>query len=124
MTKFDDDLATALSADDKAFLKDLENGRGMFDQLGATFQGPMRFWTYLMGLYSFVFFGLAVFCGWNAFVATDLRATVLWAAGTLIATLAVTMLKMWLFDRMNTLSLLGELKKIELRLAQLSEKQG
>ncbi|MEO9467842.1 DUF6768 family protein [Parasphingorhabdus sp.] len=124
MTKFDDELRAGLTADDKAFLDDLENGRGLFDQLGATLQGPMRFWTWMMGVYTLIFFGLAVFCGWNAFAATEVRETILWSAGTIIATTAVSMLKMWLFDRMNTLTLLGELKQIELRLAQLSEKRG
>ncbi len=119
MTKFDDDLGASLSADDKAFLQDLENGRGLFDQLGATFQGPMRFWTYLAGVYAFAFFLLAVFCGWQAIEAQALRDTVLWSAGCVIAFIALGLLKMWLFDRMSTLSLLGEMKKIQLRLAQL-----
>ena len=31
-------------------------------------------------------------------------------------------MKMWMFDRMNLLSLLAEMKRIELRVAQLSER--
>ncbi len=124
MTKFDDELAATLSADDKAFLKDLEDGRGMFEQLGSAFQGPMRFWTYLMFVYTLAFVALAFFCGWQAIEAVELRETILWSAGCVISFIAIGLLKMWLFDRMNTLTILGELKKIELRLAQLSDARG
>lgn len=124
MTKFDDKLGASLSADDQAFLEDLENGRGLFEQLGSTFQGPMRFWTYLMGIYTLGFTVLAFFCGWQAFLAIEVRETILWSAGCVISFIAVVMLKMWLFDRMNTLTILGELKKIELRVAQLGDVRG
>ncbi|MFK7843091.1 MAG: DUF6768 family protein, partial [Sphingorhabdus sp.] len=50
MTQFDEELAADIAADDKAFLDDLENGRGLFDQLGATLHGPMRFWSYIVGI--------------------------------------------------------------------------
>ena len=68
MSKFDSDLNAALSADDKAFLDDLEGGRGLFDQLGATLQGPMRFWSYIVGIFSFVF-------SWLQFIAVGMLST-------------------------------------------------
>ncbi len=119
MTKFDDQLGAALNADDKAFLDDLENGRGLFDQLGATLHGPMRFWSYIVGISTFVFFLFALYCGWQAFQAEQVRETILWSAGFLTLFQAIGLLKMWMFDRMNLLSLLAEMKKIELRVVQL-----
>lgn len=121
MTKFDDQLGAALNADDKAFLDDLENGRGLFDQLGATLRGPMRFWSYIVGIFTFAFFLLALYCGWQAFQAEQVRETILWSAGFLALFQATGLLKMWMFDRMNLLSLLAEMKKIELRVAQLGD---
>ncbi|MFK7840930.1 MAG: DUF6768 family protein, partial [Sphingorhabdus sp.] len=113
------ELAADIAADDKAFLDDLENGRGLFDQLGATLHGPMRFWSYIVGISTFAFFLLALYCGWQAFQAEQIRETILWSAGFLMLFQSVGLLKMWLFDRMNLLSLLAEMKKIELRVAQL-----
>ena len=121
MTKFDNELNAGLAADDEAFLADLENGRGLFEQLEATLHGPMRFWSYLMGVFTFIFFLLALYCGWQAFHATQLRETILWSVGVLLTFQAVSFLKMWLFDRMNLLSLLAEMKKIELRVVRLSD---
>lgn len=105
MTKFDDELGATLSADDRAFLEDLEDGRGMFEQLGSAFQGPMRVWTYLMGLYTLIFTVVAFFSGWQAIEAVELRETILWSAGCVISIVAIGLLKMWLFDRMNTLTI-------------------
>ena len=122
MGKFDNDLSAALSADDKAFLEDLEGGRGLFDQLGATMKGPMRFWSYLITVVTFLWFLFAIYCGWQALQAEALRETVLWSVGFLLSFQAVGLLKMWMFDRMNLLSLLAEMKRIELRVAQLSER--
>lgn len=123
MGKFENDLGNALNADDRAFLDDLENGRGLFDQLGATLQGPMRFWSYMAFVFTFGFFVMTVYCGWQAFHAEQARETVLWAAGALLFFTTVGFFKMWMFDRMNMLSLLGEMKRIELRLAQIAEHQ-
>ncbi|WP_211051143.1 DUF6768 family protein [Parasphingorhabdus halotolerans] len=121
MSNFDNDLSAALSADDKAFLDDLEGGRGLFDQLGATMRGPMRFWSYLITVVTFLWFLGALYCGWQAIQAEQVRETILWSAGLLLSFQAVGLLKMWMFDRMNLLSLLAEMKKIELRVAQLGE---
>lgn len=122
MSNFDQDLETALTADDRAFLEDLENGRGLFEQLGATMQGPMRFWSYLITVITFLWFMFAIYCGWQAFGAEQLRETILWSVGLLLSFQAIGLLKMWMFDRMNLLSLLSEMKKIELRVAQLAER--
>ncbi|MEO9599276.1 DUF6768 family protein [Parasphingorhabdus sp.] len=121
MTKFDDQLNAGLTADDRAFLDDLENGRGLFEQLGATLHGPMRFWSYMVTGLTFIFFLLALYCGWQAFHAEQVRETILWSAGFLLLFQAVGFLKMWMFDRMNLLSLLAEMKKIELRVTQLGD---
>lgn len=124
MIKFDDDLGAALTAEDKAFLADLENGRGLFEQLGATLHGPMRFWSYIVGIATFLLFLLAIYCGWQAFHAVDVRETILWSAGFVALFQGIGLLKMWMFDRMNLLSLLAEMKKIELHVAQLSDRAG
>ena len=85
MGKFDNDLSAALSADDKAFLEDLEGGRGLFEQLGATMKGPMRFWSYLITVITFLWFVFAIYCGWQALEAPELRETILWSAGFLLS---------------------------------------
>lgn len=122
MTKFDDELGATLSAEDKAFLQDLENGRGLFEQLGATLQGPMRFWSYLITIITFFVAMGAFYCGWRAINAVETREIILWATGVVLLFMMVGFAKNWIFQRMNLLSVLTELKTLELRVAQLSDR--
>ncbi|WOI53368.1 DUF6768 family protein [Parvularcula sp. LCG005] len=112
-----------LSAADQEFLDDLEDGRGLFTQLGATFQGPMRFWTIMIWVMAFVLTGLGFFCVYRLFAADAVRPMILWAFGAWAAWSAQMAVKQWIFQRMGTLTILRELKKLELRLARLEDRQ-
>jgi len=118
MTDFDTKLRESLSADDEQFLKSLEDDRGLFTQLGATLHGPLKFWTRLVFVVTVLVSVLAFYSAYQAIMAEALRETVLWSAAAVAAFNGVSMLKQWLFERMNHLAVLREIKKIELRLAR------
>ena len=120
MTEFDDRLRGALSEDDRAFLEDLEGGRGLFAQMGETFHGPMSYWTGFAFLISLVFFGLTLYCGWRLLGVETALDGLVWLAGFTWSAIAVGMVKLWFWLRMNHLATLRELKKIELRLARMA----
>lgn len=121
MTEFDDKLLRSLSADDEAFLKDIEQDTGLFQQLGATFSGPLRYWTVFAFVLSFAVFALSMWAAYNMINASDLKAVVLWSALFGWASLGVAMLKIWFWMRMNHLNVLRELKRIELRIVRGAE---
>ena len=56
------------------------------------------------------------------FTVDDTRELALWTAGALAAMLAVGLIKIWFFERMNFIALLRELKRIELRLVRIEER--
>ena len=118
MTNFETRLKEGLTAEDEAFLKNLEEGESLFGQLGATFTGPMKFWTGFAFLLSFAFMGLAVWCFVEMLGTEDIREMLLWLTGVVGGMLSVAMMKIWFWLRMNHLALLRELKRIELRLAR------
>lgn len=118
MTNFETRLKESLSAEDEAFLRNLEEGESLFGQLGSTFTGPMKFLTGFAFVLSFAFFGIAVWAGFEMYGATEPRMMVFWLAIFLFAMISVAMLKMWFWMRMNHLAVLRELKRIELRLAR------
>ncbi len=122
MTDFDDRLTSSLGTDDEEFLKSLEEERGVFTQMFDTFQGPMRFWMVFVFLLSIVFFAIAVRSVFGILEAESARNTALWSAAFSFSILAVAMLKIFVWMRMNHLSILRELKKIELRITRLSYK--
>lgn len=124
MTEFDERLREGLSEDDRAFLRDLEDGRGLFTQMGDTFRGPMSFWTGFAVLISLVFFGLTLYSGWQLVGAASFQDGAIWLAVFTWSAIAVGMTKIWFWLRMNHLATLRELKKIELRIARLEPPRG
>ena len=118
MNTFEDRLMTSLNSDDEAFLKELEQDTGLFQQMGMTFTGPLRYWTAFAFLFILFFFGLGLWAVYNMFEAENLKTVILW--GTLVGwcSLSVGMIKIWFWMRMNHLNVLRELKRIELRLVK------
>lgn len=116
MSDFETRLQAGLSAEDEAFLKDIEGDETLFKQMGQTFQGPLGGWTIYAFLMSLVLFGLAIWGIWNVFQAEAVKAMILWSALAIWAFFAVGLIKIWFWMRMNHLAVLRELKMIELRL--------
>lgn len=119
MTEFDDRLRASLSPDEREFLDSLEEERGLFQQLGDTFRGPMKGWTIFANIFVMIATGVGIWAIVEMLSADTVRGLILWAALGWAAWTMQIGLKQWLWDRMNLLSVLRELKKIELRIIQL-----
>lgn len=118
MSDFHQNLDAALSEEDEAFLKRLDDEPGLIQQMSNAFQGKLKFWTAYAFVMSFVLFGVAVFCVWNLFQAESTRDLVLWATGVWCTMLSVGLIKVWFWMRMNHLAVLREIKRVELYLAR------
>ena len=118
MTNFDSRLKDSLTAEDEAFLKNLEEGETLFGQLGATFSGPMKVWTSFAFLLGFVFFVGALWCVYEISRAGTASEIGLWLAGFVFSMVSTGMIKIWFWLRMYHLATLRELKRIELRMVR------
>lgn len=118
MNDFHNRLGDALSEEDEAFLRRLDDEPGLFQQLGNTFQGPMKFWTAYAFVLSLVFFGGAIYCFVQLFSAETTRELFLWGTGVWWGMLAVGLIKVWFWMRLNHLVTLREIKRIELMVAK------
>lgn len=117
MTQIDDTIRSALDADDRAFLKQLEDDdRGLFSQVGDVLTGPLGGWAKLIFVVTFFLAVATVYAIWNMFQAETTRETILWATGVLIGFVATGFTKDWFFSRMNMLAILREIKRLEVRL--------
>lgn len=118
---FDKQLLGQLSEEDEAFLARLEEDRGLYAQMSDTFQGPLRYWTAFAFVLSLVFFIAAVYAFWRLGTGKVLTEQLMWLGGFLAFMIAVGLIKVWFWMRINQVALLRELKKVELQVARLSD---
>lgn len=123
MNEIDRKIGAALDADDRAFLKSLEEERGLFGQMGDTMMGPLGGWARFAAVIAFAMAAIFFFAIWQLLTATDQRSITLWATLVIFTAMAQGMLKQWFFERMNLLSVLRELKRIEIRIAAIEERR-
>ncbi|MFN4297197.1 MAG: DUF6768 family protein [Brevundimonas sp.] len=119
MTREIDRLRAALEADDEAFLNSLEKERGLFAQIGETFRGPMRAMTIAANGVALIATAVGLWAVWKMLGAASTRDLILWAAAAWAAWTMQIAIKQWIWSRMNTLSILREIKRMELRMAAL-----
>ena len=115
-------ITAALSEDDRAFLNSLEAERGMFQQIGDTWKGPMGIWAKLIFAFSVVLGLLFVFVLWQAAHTTDHPLIhALWAIAGVALLVVLGFAKEWMFNRMNMLTILREVKRVQLEVVALRE---
>lgn len=119
MTQDNDRLRAALEADDEAFLNSLEKERGLFAQIAETLRGPMRTMTVVANVAVLIATAVGLWSVWKMFGAASTRDLILWAAAAWAAWTMQIALKQWIWSRMSTLSVLREIKRMELRMAAL-----
>ena len=119
MTQENDRLRAALEADDETFLNSLEKERGLFAQIGDTFRGPMRTMTIAANVAALIATAVGLWAVWKMFGAASTRELILWAGAAWAAWTLQIGIKQWIWSRVNTLSILREMKRMELRMAAL-----
>lgn len=122
MTDVNDRLRAALDADDEAFLNELDSERGLFAQVGDTLAGPLGGWAKLVFVLAFVLAMVFFYTLYRVVIAETDRDAIVWGLGALAAFSATGFVKQWFFERMNLMTVLRELKRIELRIARIEER--
>lgn len=118
-------LSSQMSEDDQAFLDSLESERGLFTQIGDTWKGPMGGWAKLVFGFTAALGVLFVFVIWKTANTTDNVAVhTLWAIMGVALLVVIGFAKEWMFARMNMLTVLREIKRLQLEVALLREETG
>lgn len=122
MNSNDQRIAAALDADDHAFLASLDSDRGMFQQIGDSWKGPLGSWAKLGFVFAIAIgLGLA-YCIYRAVTAEGTDAILGWGLSSLALLIMQGFLKQWMFERVNMLTVLREVKRLQVQIAMLNEK--
>ncbi|MFT5840333.1 MAG: hypothetical protein ACI9UT_002844 [Flavobacteriales bacterium] len=68
-----------------------------------------------------IFAGLAVYCAYHSVNEMDVGLKMNWLTGTLSAVVAFTIARLWFFMVLNSLSVMREIKRVELHVSLLAE---
>lgn len=121
MSKLDQLIAEALSAEEREILRDTEE-LGWF-QLGLNqFRGKLGWVTWVVMIVQASLFLVGVWCAVGFFGATDALSALHWGLPAAVLILVATILKMSLMPQMQADRVLRELKRIELMIAHQNAK--
>lgn len=96
-----------------AFLESLDASPGLFAQIPALFRGPMGRWVTLVYVFAIATTALLVWIVMQMFAAADTRALILWSSAAWACWTTLMMIKLWLWNRLNTLSILRTIHRAQ-----------
>lgn len=120
MESIDERIQKALSSEDQAFLARMDANGSFYRDIADTFRGHMRWLNALAWVFAFALFAVAIACGWQFVTQTDLRSMQLWGVGTILAFLGLGLIKLWFWTELQKVSIVREIKRLELQVATLT----
>jgi uncharacterized membrane protein len=110
-----------MSSDDRALLAKLDADDTLYRDVITTFHGRMRWLNIGASIVGFALFAIALFCAWRFVTQGDLRAMMLWGAGTALAVAGLALIKIWFWMEIQKNAIVRELKRVELQVANLAK---
>lgn len=120
MESIDERIQKALSSEDQAFLARMDANGSFYRDIADTFRGHMRWLNALAWVFAFALFAIAITCGWQFVTQTDARSMQLWGVGTILAFLGLGLIKLWFWMELQKVSVMREIKRVELQVASLT----
>ncbi|MEP0354792.1 MAG: DUF6768 family protein [Paraglaciecola sp.] len=87
-----------------------------------SFKGTFRLTFAVIVFLQIIFAGLAIFCGYQLINEFDLGLKINWLAGTLLSGVVFAIARLCFFMELNRLSVLREIKRVELQVSLLGNK--
>ena len=94
----------------------------IFQMLGATFQGRLRWVSIMSIVVILIFLGLGIYSSIQFLAAEETKEALVWGAGAMFCVMTISMIKIWCWLEMGRRSVSREIKRLELRIAALAEK--
>ena len=122
MTTLERQITEALDAEDRALYEDLGE-QGLIDQFKGMFAGKLRWVTVAGMIVGMIINGFFLYAAWKFFTVPETDAKLYWGGGAWFAAMFVGFMKVWFWMRMETNRTLREIKRLELQVARLSERE-
>jgi uncharacterized membrane protein (DUF106 family) len=107
--------------DDKAAHEFSEEQANALQLIGQSFKGTFRLTFVVVVSLQLMFAGLAIYCAYHLVNELDIGLKINWLAGTLSTVVAFAIARIWFFMELNRLSVIREVKRVELQISLLAE---
>jgi hypothetical protein len=121
MSMQDDPIKKALQEADVAGDFGPAQGETFRQMISDTFRSQPRWMSVMAWIYALLFTAVAVVAAVKFFGAEGVRNQILWATVFLTSNMIVMILKVWFWMIMNRNRILREVKRLELRIAELTD---
>lgn len=98
-----------------------EEQANVLQLIGRSFKGNFRITAFFVIFLQVIFAALSIWCVIELLNHDDIGLKINWLAGALGAFIVFTALRLWFFMELNRLSVLREIKRVELQLATLAQ---
>jgi len=122
MNELDKDITNALSENHGGY--DAGRDETFRQMIAQTFKGKTRWMTIYAWVWAWGLTGVTVFAAVKMFLVDNTRELILYTALALVSASMVMFIKMWFWLLMNRNSIRREIKRLELRIAELASKIG
>jgi hypothetical protein len=122
MNDIDEKILAAMNAEERHMMEPYASPPGIFGMMADSFRGSLGWVVAMVFVFILVFFGLLVYSAIRFFPETDLESKLDWFAIGLTSLIAMALLRLWYFMELVRLSIIRELKRLELQVSLLSKK--
>ncbi|MBU0617033.1 MAG: hypothetical protein KKI02_04900 [Planctomycetes bacterium] len=120
MNALDDDIRKAIANGESIY--DLEREEGIFRQWAGIYRGKLRWLAIFVTIETVVFMVLLVLAAIEFFQADDTKWQILYATCVLLLAGLLLLVKLWGWMQMNRYSIQREIKRLELRILELGDR--
>jgi hypothetical protein len=122
MPTLDDKIAETMDGEAREMMDNYGKELGLFGLIAESFRGKLKFLVMMVFLLVLVFAVLLVYCAVYFFTTETLEMKLNWMAGGLTALFIIGLLRLWYLMELNRLSVIREVKRLELQIALLRRK--
>ena len=120
MSNFDEKLKQAL---DNGTPIDFDRGETLTDMTIQVFRSKIRWAVILLWVEGFIFSLVALWAGIRMYYAQEFKHLIVYATVLIVCTVTTALLKTMYMQFVNKYSIMREIKRLELRIAEINEKK-
>jgi len=122
MTHLDDKIRQALDHEDAELLQQSQTDVPLYEQLIGLYRGRLRWLNVGATFGTLVLFALLFVIAYQFFHAGDVQEMIAWATAFVTCFVWLALMKIWFWQEMHKNAVTREIKRLELQMANLSQK--